>query len=108
VAGVARPDRFFGELRSGGWDVKGTASFADHHRYTSRDIAGVVTAALAASARALITTEKDMMRLLRFRPLPLPLLWVPLTVRIEQEPAFRHWLGQRLEAERSAGTGTRA
>ena len=106
-AGVARPDRFFSELRTLGWDVKGTTRFPDHHRYTARDVAAVAAAARAEGAQALVTTEKDVMRILPFRPLPLPLLWVPLVVRIEPEPAFRQWLGQRIAAERALAGGGR-
>jgi len=108
LAGVARPARFFEELRASGWTVVGTAPFPDHHWYTTGDLARVVAAARSAGAMALITTEKDVMRLLRFRPLPLPLIWVPLDVRIEPAPAFRRWLGERLANERSAGKGAQA
>ena len=103
VAGVARPDRFFEELRADGWDVKGTASFPDHHRYSRAEAAGLVESARSAGARAIVTTEKDLVRLLPFRPMPLPVLWVPLEVRIEPAPAFREWLAGRLAAERARG-----
>ncbi len=108
LAGVARPERFFEELRSNGWNVVGTAPFPDHHRYTAHDLARVAAAARTAGATSLVTTEKDVMRLLQFRPLPLPLMWVPLVVRIEPAQAFRRWLGERLTAERSAEAGARA
>jgi tetraacyldisaccharide 4'-kinase len=107
MAGVARPERFFAELRAAGWDVKGSTAFADHHRYSARDLAVVVAAARSEGARAIITTEKDTMRILPFRPLPLPLIWVPLDVRIEPDRAFRDWLGGRLAAGRSAAEGGR-
>ncbi len=107
-AGVARPGRFFSELRTLGWDVTGTTPFPDHHRYTARDVAALAAAARAQGALALVTTEKDVMRILPLRPLPLPLLWVPLVVRIEPEPAFRQWLGDRLAAERALAEGGRS
>ena len=103
AAGVARPDRFFEELRAAGWDVKGTVSFADHHRYSRTDVAGLVEQAQSAGARAIVTTEKDLVRLLPFRPMPLPVLWVPLEVRLEPASAFREWLGARLATERTRG-----
>ena len=107
VAGIARPERFFEELRAAGWNVTGRTAFPDHHRYTPIDVAAVAAAARARGAVALVTTEKDVVRLLPFRPLPLPLLWVPLAVRIEPEPAFREWLGRRLADERSRAGGAR-
>jgi tetraacyldisaccharide 4'-kinase len=103
AAGIARPDRFFDELRSAGWDVRQTVSFADHHRYGSADVAGLVQAARSAGARAIMTTEKDLVRLLPFRPMPMPVLWLPLTVRIEPAAAFREWLTARLDASDPGG-----
>ena len=38
VAGIARPERFFADLASAGWDVVGTMAFRDHHLFTRRDI----------------------------------------------------------------------
>ncbi len=40
------------------------------------------------------------MRLLPHRPLPLPVIVVPLTVRIEPERPFAEWLRERLARER--------
>jgi len=103
AAGVARPGRFFEELRAAGWDVKGTVSFADHHRYSRADVADLVEKARSAGALAIVTTEKDLVRMLPFRPMPLPIMWVPLEVRLEPASAFREWLGGRLAAERARG-----
>ncbi len=108
VAGIARPERFFEELRSAGWDVKRTMTFPDHHRYSGAEAAGLADAARSAGARAIVTTEKDLVRLLPFRPLPLPVLWLPLSVRIEPVPAFREWLAGRLAAEQARGQEARA
>ncbi|MFO7693651.1 MAG: tetraacyldisaccharide 4'-kinase [Vicinamibacterales bacterium] len=108
VAGVARPERFFEELRSAGWDVKQTVAFPDHHRYTRADAASLADTARSSGARAIMTTEKDLVRLLPFRPIPLPLMWLPLTVRIDPAPAFRAWLAGRLAAERSQPRGVPA
>jgi len=100
-AGIARPDRFFAELREAGWDVKGVTAFRDHHRYTARDVASLASAARASGAGALVTTEKDAVRLLPFRPLPITVLVAPLVVRIEPAGAFREWLAARLDGERA-------
>jgi tetraacyldisaccharide 4'-kinase len=105
AAGIATPDRFFDEARSRGWDVRRAVPFPDHHRFGAADVAGLVAAARAAGARAILTTEKDLVRLLPFRPIAMPLVWLPLTVRVEPEPAFRQWLAARLRAERDRGGG---
>ena len=104
VAGIARPERFFQDLSAEGWALVGTLAFADHHRYDARDVARIAGAAKSAGARALATTEKDLMRLLPFRPLPLPVIWVPLTVRVEPDDRFRFWLSAKLaDARREPG-----
>jgi tetraacyldisaccharide 4'-kinase len=108
VAGIARPERFFEELRAAGWDVKRTMTFPDHHRYSGAEAAGLADAARSAGARAIVTTEKDLVRLLPFRPMPLPVLWLPLSVRIEPVPAFRQWLAGRLAAEQALDQEARA
>jgi tetraacyldisaccharide 4'-kinase len=103
AAGIARPERFFDDLRASGWDVKGTVAFPDHHRFSRSDANALVEQARSAGARAIVTTEKDLVRLLPFRPLALPVIWLPLEVRIEPAPLFRDWLASRLAAERHRG-----
>lgn len=103
VAGIARPERFYDELRSAGWDVKRTMTFPDHHRYSGAEATGLAEAARSAGARAIVTTEKDLVRLLPFRPMSLPVMWLPLSVRVDPAPAFRDWLAGRLAAEHARG-----
>jgi tetraacyldisaccharide-1-P 4'-kinase len=106
-AGIARPDRFFDQLVRDGWTVAGTRAWRDHHRYDARDVASLISAATAAGAAAVVTTEKDLMRLLPFRPLALPIIWVPLSVRIEPADDFADWLMAKL-ADARPTSATRA
>jgi len=110
-AGVARPSRFFAELKDAGWIVAGELAFPDHHRYTVRDLDRIVRAAREARAVMLLTTEKDLMRLLAFRPIPMPLGWVPLRMSVEPAAGFRAWLGGRMaearQRSREPSTGNR-
>ena len=108
VAGIAQPDRFFQELGAAGWEVKETVSFRDHHRFTRADAASLAERARQAGAWAIVTTEKDVVRLLPFRPMALPVVWVPLEVRIEPAAGFRTWLASRLATERELGREARA
>jgi len=105
IAGIARPTRFFAELAAAGWELAGTAAFADHYRYRPADVARLVAAARAAGAWAIMTTEKDLMRLIPLAPFALPVCYVPLDTAIEPGEAFRRWLGERLADERAAGGG---
>ena len=108
VAGIAQPDSFVDGLAIIGFDVVDVLRFADHHPFSSRDLATIRNRIKALSVRWVLTTEKDFVRLLPFRPLGLPVAWVPLTVVVEPEVRFRDWLGDRLSrarAERTARTG---
>ena len=50
--------------------------------------------------RGFLTTEKDFVRLLPFRPFPLPVGWVPLTMEPDPLPEFRRWLAGALAGAR--------
>jgi tetraacyldisaccharide 4'-kinase len=102
VAGIASPAGFFTQLRSVGIDLAGTRSFRDHHRFSRRDVDSVFAAARAANAAAVLTTEKDYVRLLRFRPFPLPVGFVPLTITPEPLAEFTAWLAAGLRAARDS------
>jgi tetraacyldisaccharide 4'-kinase len=98
VAGVARPERFFGDLRDAGWRVCGTLAFRDHHRFVQRDVDRIAALAGAAGAAMVLTTEKDLVRLAACDVSGLPLASVPLSVSIEPADRFADWLCGRLAA----------
>lgn len=107
VAGIARPERFFADLRDAGWTVTGTRSFRDHHRFSALDITAIVAAARASGAEAIATTEKDAVRLAGMDPGGLPWAAVPLHTTIEPAARFADWLSGRLAGarlERSAAS----
>lgn len=64
LSGVASPERFINSLTSHGLDVCAAMSFPDHHNYTEEDINTINTELRRTGARAVITTEKDSVRLL--------------------------------------------
>ena len=102
VAGIASPAEFFKQLRSSAVEIAGTRSFRDHHRFSRADVDGVFAAARAANAAGVLTTEKDYVRLLRFRPFPLPVGFVPLTITPEPLAEFTAWLAAGLRAARDS------
>ena len=61
--GIARPQRFFGELRKRGVDVREEIVFRDHHRYTAADTQRLAAARSRVPGAQLITTEKDAINL---------------------------------------------
>jgi tetraacyldisaccharide 4'-kinase len=88
--GIARPEQFFAGLASGGAKVAAKIVFADHHRYLARDAARLLAAARSAGAAALVTTEKDLVRLgsvAATLSTELSVLAVKLRIEIEEEAA---------------------
>jgi tetraacyldisaccharide 4'-kinase len=100
VAGIAGPERFFDDLRAAGYDLTGTLAFRDHHPYSRRDLERIVAAARAAGGRRILTTEKDYVRMLPYRPFRIPVAHVPLTMEPDPLPEFRSWLAGELRAAR--------
>lgn len=99
VAGIARPERFHAALTEAGWNVASFMGFGDHHRFTRRDLGAVAGRVSQVGAAAVLTTDKDAVRLRLLRPLPVPVFAAPLEVEVEPAEAFRSWL---LQAVRSA------
>ena len=60
---IARPKRFFDDLRSAGVQVAGEVAFRDHHAYTAGDVAYLEAKAKQSGADAFVTTEKDAINL---------------------------------------------
>lgn len=88
---IARPEEFFAELRSQGKEVAAARSWRDHHAYTPADVAELMRLAQQHRAEALLTTEKDWVRLCpeqrRALEAAAPLLTARLTVRLAGETA---------------------
>lgn len=66
--GLGRPEAFFEKLRADNFELAGKRAFADHHRYSRREIAGLVREAQAAGADYLLTTAKDAVKLAAVQP----------------------------------------
>jgi tetraacyldisaccharide 4'-kinase len=62
-SGIGDHDEFLRTLREAGVSLAGDRRFPDHHRYTRKELAGVVELAKSLGAGAIITTEKDMVRI---------------------------------------------
>jgi len=101
VSGIARPQRFAADLKAAGWIVVGECVFRDHHPYSRADVARVLKQAGTDRAEAILTTEKDLVRLLPVMPDGAPIAWVPLAVSLEPASAFRAWLLERLQVRRA-------
>jgi tetraacyldisaccharide 4'-kinase len=101
--GLGNPDAFFRDLGTWGIPVGGRAVFADHHRYTPRDIAGVKQAGARAGTQAFVTTEKDAQNLVGLQIKEVPLYIAVIDLVVTPEADFRTVLDQTL-----AGSGAAA
>ncbi|HEU4930034.1 MAG TPA: tetraacyldisaccharide 4'-kinase, partial [Candidatus Krumholzibacteria bacterium] len=63
VAGIARPDDFRASLATVGLAEGELLAYRDHHRYSELDARRIRE---TAAARAIVTTEKDWVKLSRF------------------------------------------
>ena len=109
VAGIARPERFFGTVREQGWTVVKEVVVRDHHWFSRRELDALVADAQAAGADVILTTEKDAVRLMDLLPEPAatasagsrpPVAFVPITAIVEPAAAFGSWLRERLRGAR--------
>jgi tetraacyldisaccharide 4'-kinase len=92
-AGIARPEKFYATLRRVGAQIVMTRDFADHHRYTPREIETLIDEAGRRSA-LLATTEKDSVRLGARHARAVVTL--PVTLRFEEPGVVQRMLRQAL------------
>jgi len=95
--GVARPAQFFSGLEKSGLQVAVRHAFPDHHRFTSADITTLRKLVQSTGAKALITTEKDQIRLSNL-DLGVPVHTAGLVISLEDEDTILHHLAARLAA----------
>lgn len=93
--GIARPEQFFEGLAEGGVKIAARVAFPDHHNYSAGDLEQVAAQAKAGGATALLTTEKDRVRLGSLAT-TLPLKTAQLRIEIEDEAAAVEWLVRRV------------
>jgi tetraacyldisaccharide 4'-kinase len=90
--GIARPRRFFSLLEDCEAKIAGMLSFPDHYSYPEKAIGRIADAARAAGAEAVITTEKDAVKII-LAGSPLESLRVfYLKIGCGLEPGFREGL----------------
>jgi len=63
ISAIAEPQRLLADLSALGCRVVGQALFRDHHRFTAGELETAAATARAAGADAVVTTEKDAVRM---------------------------------------------
>lgn len=86
---LADNQRFFESLRFRGAEVKSTLARRDHHHWREQEIRGFISKIVRdQSARAVVTTEKDAVKISPEWCAPLPLLSLRIELEIEEENAL--------------------
>lgn len=98
--GIARPEQFFAGCEADGVRIAARKAFPDHYEFTEQVVERLVKRARAAGAKAILTTEKDNVRLgalASLFPVDLPLRTAGLAAEIEDAPAALGFLLERLK-----------
>jgi tetraacyldisaccharide 4'-kinase len=102
-AGIGDPEKFFATLRNAGITVAATRPFADHHRYTKRETQDLCAQA-DREGLILVTTEKDAARMQgddQMAELAARMNVLPATLVLQEEPAFKALLREKIAGARS-------
>ena len=82
MSGIARPESFEEGVRQLGANVEISKAFADHHRFTKKEILRFLEWCDRRSLDALVTTEKDAVRFPEIDNPPVPMLFLRVEIEI--------------------------
>lgn len=91
--GLANPESFRHTLEKEGFKVAGFTVFEDHYAYSPEDIKILLAKARASKAKALITTEKDFVKLRTYSK-KVPVLAVKIELLMDEK--FDLFLAERI------------
>ena len=82
LSGIAVPESFEQALAALGAELEITQSYADHHRYSLKEIERFVRRCARRNVDAVITTEKDAVRIPRIMNPEVPILYMRVEIEI--------------------------
>ena len=89
LSAIASPESFEQGLRRLGVSVELTQSYADHHRYSKRELERFIKRCSRRGVSCILTTEKDAVRMPRLLNQELPIRY--LRIEIEILKGKEHW-----------------
>ena len=98
--GIGKPESFYNTLAAAGISIGYRQSFPDHYQYTRKDIVRLQQCAADHGCRALITTEKDAVRIDQYMKLDMTVYILKLRLEIlEGEEAMWERIGEAIRLE---------
>ena len=82
LSGIAVPESFEHGLRKLGAKVEATARFADHHRFTEREIKQFIDRCVRRDLEFIVTTEKDIVRFPKLPKFDIPIIFMRVEIEI--------------------------
>jgi 3-deoxy-D-manno-octulosonic-acid transferase len=102
--GLGNPQGFRRTLESMGVKLVDWIEFSDHHRYTPLELRRIAGQFVASGVTAILTTEKDAINLhdsLYDQLAPLPLYWLQIAMRFDDEAALMEAIESKLAGDYS-------
>jgi tetraacyldisaccharide 4'-kinase len=96
--GIGNPESFVKHLELNGHAICYQRAFADHHDYQQQEIDEVISAARTRGAKALLTTQKDAVKL-RSLAFDMPCYVVEIGLVIKDESEFRRLIRSAISAK---------
>lgn len=95
VSGIAAPLSFEKSLENLGATILSRRHFADHHRYSQQEVLDIVNEAAELGADAVVTTEKDAVRMVRADHCDVPVWFLRIEMRfLGGEDEFRRCINE--------------
>jgi tetraacyldisaccharide 4'-kinase len=92
LSGIGNPRAFSRDILQTGMGIVSEHFFADHHAFTEQEVRDVMAAAREAGADAIVTTEKDAVRLEGFSLGDIPVYAARLMIQSEDEVRLKSLL----------------
>jgi tetraacyldisaccharide 4'-kinase len=82
LSGIAAPESFEGSLRNLGAKIEISKIYTDHHRYTDKEIESFINRCARRNLDAILTTEKDAVRIPRILDATVPIFYLRVEIEI--------------------------
>jgi tetraacyldisaccharide 4'-kinase len=97
LAAIAQPEAFENDLRNMGFILAKTYRFSDHHYYTEEEVEAIARSAKKLDAEAIITTQKDAVRLSYIKEVEPPIIYLKIEMKVREKQKFNTFLANSLK-----------